>query len=132
MDSKVRVLGGRLTTAARPQGRAGSPARVEGPTRSRRQNGPARPLARLEAFIPTWVVLDIVLPDLSGFDVCREIRRAGPPDAGDHPQRQATMRSMSSSVWRSEADDYIVKPFPRPGAAGPDRRPPAQGQGAAR
>ena len=34
-------------------------------------------LARLEVFHPDIVVLDVVLPDLSGFDVCREIRRAG-------------------------------------------------------
>ena len=34
-------------------------------------------LERIENFHPDIILLDLMLPDLSGFDVCREIRRAG-------------------------------------------------------
>src|ERR1019366_2814053 len=67
-------------------------------------------LARLEVFHPDVVVLDIVLPDLSGFDVCREIRRAG------HRMPVIILSAKHDEIdvvlgLEIGADDYIAKPF---------------------
>jgi DNA-binding response OmpR family regulator len=58
---------------------------------------------------PDLVVLDVMLPDLSGFDVCRKLRERGPvlvillTARGEEADR----------VWGLDlgADDYITKPF---------------------
>ena len=67
-------------------------------------------LARLEIFHPDVVVLDLVLPDLSGFDVCREIRRAG------HRMPVIILSAKHDEIdvvlgLEIGADDYIAKPF---------------------
>jgi two-component system alkaline phosphatase synthesis response regulator PhoP len=67
-------------------------------------------LARLETFHPDVVVLDLVLPDLSGFDVCREIRRAG------HRMPVIILSAKHDEIdvvlgLEIGADDYIAKPF---------------------
>jgi DNA-binding response OmpR family regulator len=56
------------------------------------------------------VILDIMLPKLDGFDVCREIRRAQVPT----PIVMLTARSQEiDKVLGLElgADDYVTKPF---------------------
>jgi two-component system catabolic regulation response regulator CreB len=66
-------------------------------------------LAVLAAQPVALVVLDVGLPDMSGFDVCREIQRRGPV-----PVIFLTARSSEvDKVVGLElgADDYLAKPF---------------------
>ena len=56
------------------------------------------------------VLLDVMLPGLSGFDVCRELRAERPAQ----PILLLTARGAESDVlegFRSGADDYVTKPF---------------------
>jgi two-component system, OmpR family, response regulator MtrA len=58
------------------------------------------------------VVLDVMLPSLDGFEVCREIRRESPV-----PIIMVTARSDTIDVvvgLESGADDYVTKPFEMP------------------
>ncbi|MGH2687970.1 MAG: winged helix-turn-helix domain-containing protein, partial [Actinomycetota bacterium] len=58
------------------------------------------------------VLLDVLLPDLDGFQVCRELRRVT-----DVPIVMLTARSGTSDVVAGlelGADDYVVKPFEGP------------------
>ncbi len=56
------------------------------------------------------VILDVMLPDIDGFEVCRKIRSRGP----DIPVLMLTVkREISDRVkgLDSGADDYLTKPF---------------------
>ena len=56
------------------------------------------------------VLLDVMLPGLSGFDVCRELRGALP----QLPILMLTARGAEQDVldgFRAGADDYVTKPF---------------------
>jgi two-component system response regulator RegX3 len=56
------------------------------------------------------VILDVMLPGTSGFDVCRAVREALPAQ----PVLLLTARGSEESVLRgfeSGADDYVTKPF---------------------
>jgi two-component system response regulator RegX3 len=56
------------------------------------------------------VVLDVMLPGLSGFDVCRELRARRP----DQAILLLTARDAEADVlegFRCGADDYVTKPF---------------------
>lgn len=58
---------------------------------------------------PAFIILDVGLPDISGFDVCREIRKSS-----DVPILFLTAREGEiDRVVGLEigADDYVVKPF---------------------
>jgi two-component system, OmpR family, phosphate regulon response regulator PhoB len=63
-------------------------------------------------FLPDLVVLDVMLPDLSGMEVCRRLRALG-----DLPQPVVMMLSARSAEidrvagFEVGADDYVVKPF---------------------
>jgi DNA-binding response OmpR family regulator len=66
-------------------------------------------LAMLEVLKPLLIVLDIMLPDMNGFEVCREIRRRG-----DVPVLMLTARKEDiDKILGLElgADDYLTKPF---------------------
>ncbi|HEX5821646.1 MAG TPA: response regulator transcription factor [Solirubrobacterales bacterium] len=96
----------------------------------------AEAMEQAKASVPDLVLLDIGLPDGSGLDVCRELRRQT-----DVPIIMLTARgSEADRVAGLElgADDYIVKPFsarevtarvravlrrssPGPGASGAER-----------
>jgi DNA-binding response OmpR family regulator len=73
------------------------------------ENG-ADGLARVEAFKPDIILLDLMLPDISGFDVCRDIRRAG----SKVPILILSAKTEEIDVvvgLEIGADDYIIKPF---------------------
>jgi CheY-like chemotaxis protein len=61
---------------------------------------------------PDVVVLDTMLPDRSGLELCREFRDGGPP--GTRPILIATSQTVTSeeiSGMARWADDYMVKPY---------------------
>ena len=75
------------------------------------RDGPTA-LACLDEFVPDLVLLDIMLPGRSGFDVCRAIRS----DARLAATRvlMLTARGRASEIARgleAGADDYMTKPF---------------------
>ena len=58
------------------------------------------------------LLLDVMLPELDGFAICREIRRES-----DVPIMFITARADESDMLNAYAlgcDDYVVKPFPLP------------------
>lgn len=58
------------------------------------------------------LLLDVMLPELDGFEICREIRREC-----DVPIIFITARTDESDILNGYAlgcDDYVVKPFPLP------------------
>ncbi|MBT6441687.1 MAG: phosphate regulon transcriptional regulator PhoB [Alphaproteobacteria bacterium] len=69
-------------------------------------------LLMIEERIPDLVLLDWMLPTLSGMEVCRQIRRN--TEAGNLPVIMLTARGEESDRVRGldcGADDYVVKPF---------------------
>ena len=67
-------------------------------------------LQHIDSFRPDIVLLDLMLPDLSGFDVCRDIRAAG------HRMPVLIVSAKSEEIdvvlgLEIGADDYINKPF---------------------
>ena len=66
-------------------------------------------LVQFERSDPDLVVLDVMLPKLDGFEVCRELRRRG-----DVPILMLTARSEDVDAivgLELGADDYVTKPF---------------------
>jgi len=66
-------------------------------------------LARWEAERPDLVLLDVTLPGLNGFEVCRQIRQAS-----DTPIIMLSARTGEEDIVRGltlGADDYVTKPF---------------------
>jgi DNA-binding response OmpR family regulator len=62
--------------------------------------------------LPDLVVLDVMMPGMSGIDVCRELR--GDRNTSDLPIILLTARAQEGDVevgFGVGADDYIVKPF---------------------
>ena len=60
--------------------------------------------------LPDLVILDIMLPRLDGYEVCRRIREAGL----DMPILMLTAKGQEEDVVRGlnlGADDYVTKPF---------------------
>jgi two-component system, OmpR family, response regulator len=63
-----------------------------------------------DAFDPDLIVLDVLLPDIDGFEVCRRLRAA----ANDVPVIFLTARDATSDTITGltiGGDDYITKPF---------------------
>ena len=66
-------------------------------------------LEQTEAELPDLVLLDVMLPDGSGFDVCRSLRRRSEvPIIMLTARGEETDRIVGLELG---ADDYIVKPF---------------------
>ena len=73
-------------------------------------------LAQWRAHEFDLIVLDVMLPGLDGFEVCREIRRSSGP-ASRVPILMVTARTDTIDVvvgLESGADDYVRKPFEVP------------------
>ena len=67
-------------------------------------------LRQADAIRPDLIVLDVVMPDLDGFEVCRRLRAAG----NEVPVIFLTARDTSSDTVTGLAlggDDYVTKPF---------------------
>jgi two-component system, OmpR family, response regulator len=67
-------------------------------------------LAAVEVGSPDLVVLDVMLPDLDGFEVCRRLRS----DGNRAPVLFLTARDATEDKVRGltlGGDDYLVKPF---------------------
>jgi two-component system, OmpR family, response regulator len=63
-----------------------------------------------EAFRPDLIVLDVLLPDIDGFEVCRRLRSV----ANDVPVIFLTARDATADTVTGltiGGDDYITKPF---------------------
>src|SRR5579859_3055020 len=70
---------------------------------------------RLREHIPDLVVLDWMLPGLSGIELCRRLRMR--PESRQLPIIMLTARGEESERVRgltTGADDYVVKPFSVP------------------
>ncbi len=69
-------------------------------------------LTRIAEIRPDMVLLDWMLPHLSGIEVCRQIRRR--PATRELPVIMITARSEDQDTVRglnTGADDYVTKPF---------------------
>jgi len=67
-------------------------------------------LRQAEATRPDLIVLDVMMPDMDGFEVCRRLRAAG----NEVPVIFLTARDTSSDTVTGLAiggDDYVTKPF---------------------
>src|SRR5690349_24988960 len=67
-------------------------------------------LRQAESDAPDLIVLDVMLPDIDGFEVCRRLRSAG----NDVPVIFLTARDTSSDTVTGlviGGDDYVTKPF---------------------
>jgi DNA-binding response OmpR family regulator len=64
----------------------------------------------VEQFSPHLVLLDVMLPGRSGFDLCRDIRARG---AGTRVLMLTAMGAKSdvAAGLDAGADDYVTKPF---------------------
>lgn len=72
----------------------------------------AQGLKFLEEWVPDMILLDIRLPDMDGYEICRIIRSN--PRHGRVPIIMVTIESEVKNIVRGlkmGADDYIVKPF---------------------
>lgn len=66
-------------------------------------------LQKVKSFQPDLVILDLMMPELDGFEVCREIRKDNPV-----PIIMLTARGEESDIvvgLEVGADDYLTKPF---------------------
>src|SRR5579864_7977111 len=69
-------------------------------------------LSRIAETAPDLVLLDWMLPAMSGLEVCRQIRRR--PGTRELPVIMVTARTEDQDAVRglnTGADDYITKPF---------------------
>lgn len=75
------------------------------------QNG-LEALSRLETLQPDLILLDVMMPEISGWELCRQIR-----NASSVPVIMLTAKQSDNDVvtgLNSGADDYIGKPFSLP------------------
>lgn len=69
-------------------------------------------LRKAQALLPDVIILDLMLPGMTGLDVCRQIR--GGPRTRDIPVLMLTARAEETDQvegFSTGADDYVTKPF---------------------
>lgn len=69
-------------------------------------------LKEAEAFAPDVVLLDIMMPGIDGYDVCRQMRRH--PKLGKAKIIMVSAKAMVAerlAGYKAGADDYVTKPF---------------------
>jgi len=62
--------------------------------------------------VPDLVILDIMLPDMDGYQVCERLK--SDPSTKDIPVIMLTVKSMGEDIEKAlekKADWYIVKPY---------------------
>jgi two-component system phosphate regulon response regulator PhoB len=75
-------------------------------------HGGAAAIGKLESFAPSIVVLDLMLPDVSGLEVLRKVRSS--PPLSHMLVMMLTAKGAEADRIRGfelGADDYVVKPF---------------------
>ena len=69
-------------------------------------------LEALDSFLPDLVLLDLMLPDMSGIDICRGLRRSQRHDQPAVVILSARAQEVDRVVgFEIGADDYVAKPF---------------------
>jgi two-component system phosphate regulon response regulator PhoB len=69
-------------------------------------------LQALATFQPDLVLLDIMLPDMSGLEICRKLRAEPTPQQPAVVMLSARVQEIDRVVgFEVGADDYVVKPF---------------------
>jgi len=61
---------------------------------------------------PDLIILDVMLPDLDGYEVCRRLRQK--PETANLPVLMLSAKSRQSDKYiglSAGADDYMTKPF---------------------
>src|SRR5438270_9356930 len=79
-------------------------------------------LAHVSATTPSLIILDLMLPDIDGIEVCRRIRKSS-----DVPILMLTARDedVDKIIGREVgADDYLTKPFNPPELVAPVQSTP--------
>lgn len=69
-------------------------------------------LARVESSQPDLIILDVMMPEMDGYEVCRRLRSR--PNTASIPIMMLTAKgTLESKIAGFEAgsDDYVVKPF---------------------
>lgn len=75
-------------------------------------SGGAEALSRVESIQPNLIILDVMMPDLNGYEVCRQLRRNRAT-----AQLPILMLTANESIeeringFEAGADDYMIKPF---------------------
>ena len=69
-------------------------------------------LGALQSFSPDLILLDLMLPDMSGLDICRKVRSRKESDQPAIIMVTARAQEVDRVVgFEVGADDYVVKPF---------------------
>ena len=69
-------------------------------------------LAKTMMFQPNCLILDVVLPDISGYAICRHVQQSLPPDSIHIVLISAKKAPLDQSYGlRQGADCYLPKPF---------------------
>ncbi len=75
-------------------------------------NTGARALAEIDTFVPDVVLLDLMLPDMLGTEICRRIRAQADKNQPAVIMLTAKGEEIDRVVgFEVGADDYVVKPF---------------------
>lgn len=73
---------------------------------------PREALAKINKICPDLIILDLVLPEIDGLEICRILRRN--KDTYSVPIIMLTARKETEDIIRGfevGADDYLLKPF---------------------